>query len=283
MKKAFLSLIYIAMLLIMVGCKQESNGFLLNDIIPEQEINVTLIEYQKENSTVYFLSDQKNAEELLQNLDRIKAKPAEAWTSDLVTLPIYSFFIWQEGDPEDYRAHLVYGYWSNGYWIEPDGNAYKYKLNMEDLKKEFFCKEEPKKFSNIGSAGTIRTLVTDENGWKKDFLTKAEPAETMPELITDAIMEDDKLVVSIKNQGDSTYLGNKYTYAIEVYLDDTWYDIPRDEWERFHKGDMPGVGPGEEDEITYSLSMYRNLPAGTYRLVTGSGENRESLVEFVLP
>ncbi|MBR6537064.1 MAG: hypothetical protein IKT67_07660 [Lachnospiraceae bacterium] len=283
MKKVFLGLTCIAMLLIMAGCKKESNGLLLNDIIPEQEKRVTLYEYQKENSIVYSLSDQELAEELLQELDRIKAEPAEEWTSDLVSLPIYSLVIWQEGDPEDYRAHLVYGYWSNGYWIEPDGNAYKYKWNTEELKKEFFDKEELRKYSNIASTGTIRMLVTDESGWKKDFLTEAEPAKTMPELITNAIMEDDKLVVFVKNQGDSLYLGNKYTFAIEVYLDDTWYDIPRDEWEIYHRGDVPGVGPGEEGEISYSLRMYKDLPAGTYRLVTGSGEDRENLVEFVLP
>lgn len=283
MKKVVLVLFGVVMLLIMVGCKQESNGLLLNDIIPEQEKYVMLYEYQKENSTVYFLSDQNLTEELLKVLDQIKAKPAEEWTSDLVTLPIYSLVVWQKGDPEDYRAHLVYGYWSNGYWIEPDGNAYQYKWNTEELKKEFFAKEELKKYSNIASTGTIRMLVTDENGWKKDFLTEAEQAKTMPELITNAIMEDDELVVFIKNQGDSLYLGNKYTFAIEVYLDDTWYDIPRDEWEIYHRGDVPGVGPGEEGQITYSLSKYKELPAGTYRLVTGSGEDRENLVEFVLP
>lgn len=283
MKKVIFVLLCIALLVIMVGCKQESNGFLLSDVIAEQEKNIQLYEYQKRDSSVYFLTDQTLAEKLLQKLDGIKAKPAEDWSSDLVTLPIYSFLIWQEGNKEEYSAHLVYGYWSNGYWIEPDGTAYEYKMSPENLKTDFFYKEESKKFSNICLAGTIRTLVTDENGWKKDFLSKAEPAGIIPELMTEAVVREDGLVVFIENQGKSMYFGDKYNYVIEVYLDESWYDIPRDEWERFHKGDVPGVAPGQKSEIEYSFSMYKNLPAGTYRLVTGQGEERRSLVEFQIP
>ena len=78
-------------------------------------------------------------------------------------------------------------------------------------------------------------------------------------------------------------MGDKYDYVLEVCLDEVWYDLPFAVWGRYSRGEVPWFDSGVKSTLTYSLDIYGSLPAGTYRLVTGSEEDRENLVEFVLP
>ena len=78
-------------------------------------------------------------------------------------------------------------------------------------------------------------------------------------------------------------MGDNYHYVAEVCLDGVWYGIPLAVWLRYERGDVPVIFPGKKGTILYSLSIYCNLPDGTYRPVTGSGKRRAGLAEFVLP
>ncbi len=258
------------------------SNWLLVDVNSEKDKLVAFVEYQKEDSVSYTMSDSEAVDKFLEQIDRLSAEPAKEWTNELVTLPIYCVAVMQKPEDDALEAHITYGYWSNGYWVAEDGQAYQMKLPVEKLKEDYAWEEE-KPFSSITQLGVAGQLVLDEKGWKKELLTEAQPAATIPGLVTSAIKEGDTLAVSIDNQGESAYMGDKYDYALEVCLDEVWYELPLAVWSRHERGDVPAIYPGKERTLTYSLSVYGSLPAGTYRLVTGSGEDRENLVEFVLP
>ena len=251
-------------------------------MIPEKDKIVTFTEYQREGSVIYTMSETEEVDKLLGQIDRLSAEPVKEWTNELVTLPIYCVAVLQKPEGEALEAHITYGYWSNGYWIAADGQAHQMKLPVEKLKADYAWEEE-KPFSSITNLGVVGPLVLNEKGWKKELLTEAQPAATIPGLVTSATKEGDTLTVSIDNQGESGFAGDKYTYVLEVCLDEVWYELPFAVWGRHEKGDVPLIKPGVKTTLSYSLSIYDSLPEGTYRLVTGSGENRESLVEFVLP
>lgn len=279
-KKLLLCCLCVCLLTLFSSCGK-SNG-LLAEVIPEKDKMVTLMEYQKDDSVSYTMSDSEAVDKFLEQIDRLSAEPAKEWTNELVTLPIYCVAVLQKPEGDALGAHITYGYWSNGYWIASDGQAYQMKLPTESLKADYEWEEE-KPFSTIRTLAAVKPLVVDEQGWKKEFLTEAQSAATIPGLVTSATKEGDTLTVSIDNQGKSAYMGDKYDYVVEVCLDEVWYDLPFAVWGRYSRGDVPWFDPGVKSTLTYSLDIYGSLPAGTYRLVTGSGEDRENLVEFVLP
>lgn len=270
----------VGLLTLFASCGK-SNG-LFADVNSEKDMLVAFVEYQKEASVSYTMSDTEEVDSFLEQIDRLSAEPAKEWTNELVTLPIYCVAVMQKPEGDALGAHITYGYWSNGYWIAADGQAYKMKLPTESLKADYEWEEE-KPFSTIRTLAAVKPLVVDEQGWKKEFLTEAPPAATIPGLVTSATKEGDTLTVSIDNQGESGYMGDKYDYVVEVCLDEVWYELPFAVWGRYSRGDVPWFDPGVKSTLTYSLDIYGSLPAGTYRLVTGSGEDRENLVEFVLP
>jgi len=269
----------VCLLTLFAACGK-SNG-LLADVNSEKDMLVAFVEYQKEASVSYTMSDTEEVDRFLEQIDRLSAEPAKEWTNELVTLPIYCVAVMQKPEGDALGAHITYGYWSNGYWIAADGQAYEMKLPVEKLKEDYAWEEE-KPFSSITTLGVVGPLVLDEKGWKKEFLTEAQPAATIPGLVTSATKEGDTLTVSIDNQGEAGYIGDKYDYVVEVCLDEVWYELPFAVWGRYSKGEVPWFEPGVKSTLTYSLDIYDSLPAGTYRLVTGSGEDRENLVEFVL-
>ena len=279
-KKILLCCILSGIMILFVSCGKKSNG-LFADVIPEKDKMVTLLEYQREASVSFTMSDTEEVDRLLEQIDRLSVEPAKEWTNDLVTLPIYGIAVMQKPEGDALEAHITYGYWSNGYWVAADGQAYKMKLPVEKLKTDYAWEEE-KPFSSIRGIAAVGPLVLDEKGWKKELLTEAQPAATIPGLVTTATKEGDTLTVSIDNQGESAYMGDKYDYVIEVCLDEVWYDLPFAVWGRFERGDVPWFEPGVKGTLSYSLDIYGSLPEGIYRLVTGSDERRESLVEFVL-
>ena len=279
-KILLLGCLCVGMMTLFSACGK-SNG-LLKDMIPEKDKIVTFTEYQREGSVIYTMSETEEVDKLLGQIDRLSAEPVKEWTNELVTLPIYCVAVLQKPEGEALEAHITYGYWSNGYWIAADGQAHQMKLPVEKLKADYAWEEE-KPFSSITNLGVVGPLVLNEKGWKKELLTEAQPAATIPGLVTSATKEGDTLTVSIDNQGESGFAGDKYTYVLEVCLDEVWYELPFAVWGRHEKGDVPLIKPGVKTTLSYSLSIYDSLPEGTYRLVTGSGENRESLVEFVLP
>ncbi|MBQ9768519.1 MAG: hypothetical protein IJW37_10495 [Lachnospiraceae bacterium] len=271
------------LLLGLVACKRESNGLLLNDVIPNVEKTVACMAYRGEDSVRYEQTEEKETERFLEKLDRVEAKEAADWSSDLVTLPIYGVAVWQKNEDLAEPSYIAYGYWSNGYWIAADGTAYEFDADMEELIAD--CAWETEKIvsssaSLIGAAG----LLSDASGWKKELLTEAAPVAVLPGMLSEVrSVENNRLTVYLNNQGEEPQSPERYAYRLEVSLDGVWYEIPMKVWERAFKGDVLTLNPGVDTELSYSLSIYDTLPDGTYRLVTGSGDERVCLAAFSWP
>lgn len=279
-RKLLLGCICVGILTLLVSCKKESNH-LLSEVISEKEKTLVFTEYQKEDSVSYKMTDEAEIETLLAQIGQLSAKPAEDWSNDSVTLPIYGIAVAQKVDEEAYEPQITYGYWSNGYWIASDGQAYKVKLPVEKM-KESYTWESENAFSSVTSLVKAGPLVSDEKGWKKELLTEAQPAEAVPGLVTEAELYGTTLTVTIDNQSEQAYTVEQYAYVLEVCLDEVWYEIPPAVWSRYVRDDILVLPAGVKSTKRYSLSIYDSLPDGKYRLVTGSGESRENLVEFVL-
>ncbi len=279
-KRILLGCICMGIMTLFASCNKEPNE-LLKDMIPEKDKTVVFMEYQKEDSVSYTMSDETEVDRFLEQIRQLSAKPAKDWTNERVTLPIYGVAVAQEADDEALEPYITYGYWSNGYWIMPDGKAYKVKLPAEKIKKDYTWESE-NAFSSVVDAGKIGPLVSDAEGWRKELLTEAQPAATVPGLVTSAAKYGNTLTVTIENQSEQAYMGEKDDYVLEVCLDEVWYEIPVAVWVRYERGDVLSILPGQKTKMRYSLSIYDSLPDGTYRLITGSGENRENLVGFVL-
>lgn len=279
-KTLLLGCICVGIIALFTSCKKEPNE-LLEDVIPEKEKTVVFMEYQKEDSVSYTMSDEKEIDRFLEQISSLSVKQDKKWTNELVTLPIYGVAVMQEADDEALEPHITYGYWSNGYWIMPDGRAYKVKLPAEEMKKDYAWEEE-KSFSSVADVRMLGPLVSDDDGWRKELLTEAPPVVTVPGLVTEAEKYGNTLTVTVENQSEQAYTGEKYEYVLEVCLDGGWYEIPLAVWSRSSRGDVKTILPGQKTTMRYSLAIYDSLPDGIYRLVTGSGEKRECLVEFEL-
>ncbi len=279
-KRILFGWICMGILTLFASCKKEPNN-LLGDVIPEKEKTVVFTEYQKEDSVSYGMTDEAEVARLLEHIGQLSAKPAEDWSNELVNLPIYGVAVVQEADDEALEPYITYGYWSNGYWITPDGLAYKVKLPVEKMKKDYAWESE-NAFSSVTDIRKAGPLVSDAEGWNKELLTVAQPAETVPGVVTSAAKYGNTLTVTVENQSEQAYTGEKYEYVIEVYLDGGWYEIPLAVWVRYERGEVPVIPPGVKTTMRYSLRIYDSLPDGKYRLVTGLGEKRQSFVEFEL-
>ena len=272
--------ICLGIMTLLAACKKEPNE-LLKDVLSEKDKTVVFMEYQKEDSVSYTLSDQNETDRFLEQIGNLSVKPAKDWTSESVTLPIYGVAVMQEAEDKASEPYITYGYWSNGYWIMPDGQAYKVKLPVEKIKKDYTWESE-RSFSSVTDAVKVGPLVSDAKGWRKELLTEAQPAADVQGLVTEAAKYGNTLTITIENQSEQAYMSEKYDYVLEVCLDGGWYEIPLAVWSRSSRGDVLLILAGEETTVRYSLRIYDSLPDGIYRLVTGSGENRENLAEFVL-
>ncbi|MBQ8547722.1 MAG: hypothetical protein IJ427_04410, partial [Lachnospiraceae bacterium] len=171
--RILLNCICMGIMTLFVSCNKEPNE-LLKDVLPEEEKTVVFMEYQKEDSVSYTLIDENEVNRFLEQISRLSAKPAKEWTNESVTLPIYGIAVAQKADDEALEPHITYGYWSNGYWIMPDGQAYKVKLPAKEIKEDYRWESE-NSFSSITDAGKVGPLVLNEKGWRKELLTEAQP------------------------------------------------------------------------------------------------------------
>jgi hypothetical protein len=88
--------------------------------------------------------------------------------------------------------------------------------------------------------------------------------------------DKDTVKVNIENNSGRDWMYGEH-YGVQLLLDGVWYDVPP----------MPGhwgftdigliVRAGERHNMTYHLTMYGELPAGTYRLAA-YGLSVESII-----
>ena len=93
--------------------------------------------------------------------------------------------------------------------------------------------------------------------------------------------DNDTVAVNITNSS-----GEEWTYgehfALQVLLDNTWYQIPPERTADWGFTDVALVIPdGETQARKYSIAPYGSLPEGTYRLVLPEGLHVEGGIDIL--
>ena len=258
-----------------------SNGLMAGASPSTSALEMCCYDGVKVSSSYSYAS--KTTQSVLDELDAVKAAEARGWSLDEITFPLYGFWICATDGTGIFAA------WSNGYWIAGDGTAYSFDFDFGRLEQAYQWKDK-REFYDFSVFPCARYLTQDENGWNSMLLTPAEEPEppggsTMepeppggstiepepPGGITMALesWDKDKVSVIITNNSGAEWMYGEH-YILNVLLDGSWYTVPAipGHWAFNDIGLI--VQNGEEQEKTYDLTMYGELPAGTYRL-TGYG------------
>lgn len=207
------------------------------------------------------LYEVEPAEAFLKELSRIGAKPAKDWSPDKAEYPLYGVAI---GDGID---RTICALWTNGYLLFDDGSVYRFPFDFSKMKDEYTWDVESDR-GYLLYLPNMRALAQNENGWNVEFMvpSRFEPEE--PEGITMELTEvtEDKVKVLLSNHGDEMWSFGE-SYNIDVMLDGVWYDVPILPGETLL---IPAISwildVGKTQQKTYSLHVFGELPAGTYRL-----------------
>lgn len=160
---------------------------------------------------------------------------------------------------------MIYGLWSDGYFITKTGEVYKFDYDFEALLSDYPW-SEPDEFTNLTVMPGAKYVAKTDDGWNTAFMTEAEPL-TPPQGITmQAQVEGDQITAQFINNTSEEW-GYGYDFGLRVLVDDVWYYVPADQEMAFCEVLML-LQPGETSEETYSLSPYGKLPSGTYQFVT---------------
>ena len=199
-------------------------------------------------------------QEILDNIQKVDVVESNTWNLDQINYPIYGLEI---GGQDGFT---VFGAWSNGYWITPDGEAYQFDFDFHKFEKDYKWDLE-EQFPHIGIFPCIRHLCQNKNEWKQELMVPAEELAKTPNVTMEIIKAKNSLIsVKITNAGNIPWEYGE-PYSLQVNLAGSWYVVPP----------LPGnwgfilplyiLPAGESTENSYNIEMYGTLPAGTYRIV----------------
>ena len=232
---------------------------------------MTLFIYDGTSVRLYYMFDSEKEREILDDLSSVKAEPAEDWSAKDASLPVYGIEIGREDGLSLFAA------WTNGRWIAQDGSVYQFDYDFEALKqrKEWESAGELPSFTNFPCA---RVFTQEKEQWNTRFLVPAAPLNP-PRGITMTLdsWDNDIAAVTINNESGGEWSCGEF-YELQVLIDGVWYEIPA----------MPGnwgfncmgfyIPDGGKQSMINHLTMYGELPSGTYRLVI-----KELSAEHVIP
>ena len=277
MKKIIAFLLCTALLLSLLGCEKKSTegtgeNHLWDEAAPEMGV-MKFCSFDKNGGQCLstFSDDTKNA--VLNRLSAVTAQPVNDWTANKVKLPVYGITI-----PTD-DGWGIHAAWSNGYLILRDGSVYKFDFDFSALAKDYQWPNEKHTINSLAGMPCGRLLSEGPDGWIAKHLSPADQL-TAPEGIAMTLKEqtDEDITVELTNHSGTEWFFGEY-FSLQVLLNDAWYNVPvlSDRNYGFH--DIAWLlSAGKTQAKTYNLSMYGDLPAGTYRLVV---ENMS--VEFLVP
>lgn len=270
MKKVLLILLCAALLLSLFGCGKGGND-LWKKASPETSA-MFLYTFDENGGQAGITFDQQVEHTILEQLSSVNATPVTDWTAELVTLPVYGIEIGVYDDLSILAA------WSNGYLILRDGSVYEFDFDFADLAERYEW-EHHRTVDSLSDMLCGRLLSEGPEGWITDHLSPADEL-VAPEGITMTLKERtaEKITVELTNHSNSEWMYGA-AFSVQTLLDDNWYDVPELDDLNYSFIEIAYVLPAEKaQEKTYDLSMYGDLPEGTYRLVTHGLS-----VEFDLP
>ena len=232
------------------------------DVFKELDLRGSLLQFGyfdgKEGERRFF---NKERLDILEELSRVKAYPAEDFTADKMTYPVYSL---AGGGGFGAGRYL----WTNGYLVSWGGKAYYYHYDFSALME----READVPGAKIGSPAELELgylLVRNENGWIPERMQKAEKAER-PENVSLSVKSWDadqpEVELTLKNKGAGSW-GYGEDYWLEAYVRGSWYVVPVSQWTglAFTAVGYP-LDPYGEAAVSCSLTPFLPLPAGQYRI-----------------
>ena len=215
-----------------------------------------------------------NYASIVKELKRVKARPAEDFTAEKMTFPLYEISLPQE---DGFDLFLC---WTNGYLIDQQGKAYRFDYDFAKLAQGEWSHKSGKEGLNVFIG---RYLTELEGRWLFDRLPQKEETSG-PEGIKMEILSVEQGIVSveIRNESSRDWMYGKY-YHLEVTDGKNWYDAPYFPRRPLAFEDIGLILPaGESTRRSYSLEPWMPLPTGRYRVVAGGGPHELS-AEFDMP
>lgn len=259
-QKRIVTLICIFVLVFnLCGCTKTGGNTLMQYAAPESSA-LMLYTYDGEEGNHYTIYDAATEKEIIADLAKVNVKQVDDWNHDKLTYPIYGLWIGTAGGMSLEVA------WSNGYWITMDGAVYTFDYDFEKLLDDYTW-EDKRSFTSTTALPCARELLLSEEGWVTEMLTPAEEADA-PENVSMVLTEQEGklLTVELTNHGTEEWCYGTY-FSVQALVDGVWYRVPTTP-ENWGFNDIAMIlPPGETREESYNLTMYGQLPAGTYRLL----------------
>ena len=265
MKKLIAGVLCAAFLLSLFGCSKapaagNEKNHLWDQASPETSA-MQLYVFDKGIGRVFITFNQTDERAILDRLAAVSAVSVTDWTPDKVKQPVYGIEI---GSQDGTGVHAS---WSNGYLILRDGAVYQFDFDFSTLEKDFEWEQDNRVMESLSSMPCGRLLSEGANGWLPDRLLPVGDL-TPPEGISMALKEQsaEAITVELTNNSGTEWCYGEY-FSLHTLLDGVWYEVPVLDDKNYAFNDIGIIlSAGSSQEKTYSLSMYGNLPKGTYRL-----------------
>lgn len=256
-------LLLLAALLLLTACATEPNT-LFATAEPEGAVTVLYV-CDGEKTIEYWLLNDPLEHEIIDKLTNTTAKPVADDEIDAceVTFPIYSMDI---GTTDHGSLQMS---WSNGYLYNRDGEVYRFKFDFAGLLKRYPF-EEKRQFDRKFIL-CERHLALGSDGWKPELMCPVPAAETPVGVTLDAAWDPEAtnpggaLEVTFRNESDEQWIFGQ-RFHLGVCLDDVWYYVPSMPYGTWFFEDIAYlIEPGGTMTRRYDLTMYGDLPPGSYR------------------
>lgn len=246
---------------------KENKIQLFRNVSPETSA-LALWYYDGTNVERSFLYDVETEHEVIDYFNHLKVKEADEVSLTDLTGPMYGFDIAKK-DGMYFSA-----VWRDGYWLDHEDNIYQVTPDFNQILNQYSWKD--KDTMSIITFPNLYRLALSDGTWKKELLSESKKLNSDGLAIQIKEFDGTILNVTLMNQTDAELCYGEY-FTIQVQLDGVWYDIPAKEELCFN--DIAYLLAGkEENEKTYDISFYGELPEGTYRLVVEGAS-----AEFMIP
>ena len=242
----------------------EETEFSYNGVNPFSEAEKTgsafvFYKYDGKKIAVNMIFDSSTKAEILNSVAAAEFSVVDDWTTEAIDGVVYGL----ETGGEDGRPIRVA--WHDNYWIQEDGSVVYADLDVTSLETDYEW-EYKDTYDSMTAFPSARWLCQTEDGWDTRYMTEADkPYGSDKVEMTIYEQSEDFLRVTIENNKNSVWEYGE-SYAIDVLVDDTWYQVPAEEvW------DVVAIAytlPAKESvDIAYNLERFQPLPEGIYRLV----------------
>lgn len=257
MKKIVSLTLTLALLISLTGCGKRNN--LWKTASPSTSA-LALYIYDGITVTRGFIFDEATEKKILSSISSVKAEKAGVWSPEQVSEPVYALEI---GSTDGFMLTAA---WSNGYLITQDGNVYSFDYDFAALSKAYEWTSRDY-WQDVSVLPCARLLSQNGNGWFDPMLHPADEL-TPPENVSAQFVgrTGNNITIKFINDSDDEWTYGEY-FSIQVLLNDTWYTVPPvpGDW---GFNDIATICPaGNTHQKSYDLTMYGDLPIGTYRLV----------------